>query len=594
MKRKFTVIIFLFSTIVLSAQKTPAFPTAEGYGKWASGGRGGIVVEVTNTKDYDPTVESPVEGSLRWALSTQGKDSTKNRFGQWEYFYRPITIVFRTSGIIDLQGRDLRIKRSNFTIAGQTAPGDGICIKGGNVNFGEGRNIIIRHIRSRLGLLDDGGFIAGAAMSIENGGQFIIDHCSFSWSAEENIGFYDNDSTTVQWCLIAEGLYDAGHGKGARGYGAVVGGRSATYHHNLIAHNVSRAPRFGATTKNDVEMLMDYVNNVHYNWGGSNSFYGGDNRQGTKGKFQANLVNNYYKPGPAYPGTNRTKLVRASFWTGVSAPPQQGRDESLWHLSGNYMEGTANTSINADNYAGLDFDDYKPYFPDITVNDLKKDRFEVPYPVETQTAQASYESVLEKAGAFPRDGFDERVIRETKEGTAAAISSFKAYAVTGIVDKPADSGGYPEYNAYNYVTDTDKDGIPDYWETANDMDPEDPKDGNLTSSEGYTYLEVYLNGLAGEYIPGFNYPAPVYETSIKATLHKEELLVYSENSGNTLKIESSEPISSIIIHNIPGNTVCNFAGVNISEVNIASLSKGIHILQCVTESGTVKRIKFLK
>lgn len=199
--------------------QTPAFPTAEGYGMWATGGRGGQVVEVTTLED-NPS--NPVVGSLRWAM--------KQHSGQ------PITIVFRVSGIIDLKGNDLRMKRSNVTIAGQTAPGDGICIKGGCVNLGGSRNLIIRHIRSRVGVLNDtvynpevaptsADFIPGASLNIENGGNFIVDHCSFAWSAEENVGFYDNDNTTVQWCIFAEGLYDAGHGKGARSYGAVLGAK---------------------------------------------------------------------------------------------------------------------------------------------------------------------------------------------------------------------------------------------------------------------------------------------------------------------------------------------------------------------------------
>ena len=172
----------------LGADKAPAFPTAEGFGKWATGGRGGKVVTVTNLED---DAAGSIEGSFRWALK--------------QYPGEPLTVVFNVSGIIDFKGHDLRSNRSNVTIAGQTAPGDGICFKGGCLNFGGSRNLIIRHIRSRLGLLNETDFIEGASINIENGGNFIIDHCSFSWSAEEVVNVYDNDNTTIQWCVISEG-----------------------------------------------------------------------------------------------------------------------------------------------------------------------------------------------------------------------------------------------------------------------------------------------------------------------------------------------------------------------------------------------------
>jgi len=575
MKKTFIICVLLSYTFLLSSQsRTPAFPTAEGYGKWTTGGRGGKVVAVTNLEDDK---NNPPQGSFRWALKQHGGE--------------PITIIFNVSGTIDLNGNDLRSKRNNITIAGQTAPGDGICIKGGNLNLGGSRNVIVRHIRSRVGLTNDGGFIAGACMSLENGGQFIIDHCSFGWSAEENIGFYDNDSTTVQWCLIAEGLYDAGHGKGRRGYGAVVGGRTATYHHNLIAHNVSRAPRFGATTKNDPIMLLDYVNNVHYNWGKSNSFYGGDNRQGTRGKFQANIVNNYYKPGPAYPGTKSTKIVRASFWTDT---PVQGRNESLWHLSGNYMEGTANSAINTNNYSGVDFGDYKNAFPDITINDLKSDHFEVLYPVITETAHDAYQSVLDKVGAFPRDIIDTRIINETTTGTAIASSSFDGYKITGIVDKPEDSGGFTEYKSYNFVLDTDNDGIPDYWEDANGMDKINAEDRNNLSGEGYTYLEVYLNGLVGEFLNGFNYPDPQYINSIEKYGDIEDFYVYLDESRNNLKIKANQSICLVAIYDSLGKLIYNSSDKDVSNIDITNLFSGVYVLWCETEDGNVQKAKFIK
>ncbi len=494
MKKSIVLLVLSLITLTLMG-RTPAFPTAEGYGKWATGGRGGQVVEVTNLLD-DPS--NPPAGSFRWALK--------------QYKGQPITIVFRVSGIIDLKGNDLRNNRSDITIAGQTAPGDGICIKGGCVNLGGSRNLIIRHIRSRVGVLDDNSynpdvapgkdqFIAGASLNIENGGNFIVDHCSFSWSAEENVGFYDNDNTTVQWCIFSEGLYDAGHGKGARSYGAVLGGKTATYHHNLLAHNYNRSPRFGATTKNDVVMLLDYVNNVNYNSGKKNSCYGGDNRQGDAGLFQLNYVNNYYKPGPAYPGDRQTVFIGASYCN--PSQGDQGKSYGKWHLSGNYMEGSYAQSkgLNTNNYNGFDISAYTEAVPGLTLNDMKSDHIPVAEPVITETAAQAYQSVLKGVGAFPRDTVDRRIINEVRTGTASGHGTFDNHRVKGIINKPSDAGGYGEFRTYGQVTDNDHDGMDDAWELANGFDPTRPEDRNYILKSGYTALEAYLCSLVGENIP---------------------------------------------------------------------------------------------
>ena len=402
MKILSTLLILLFSVLMSKAQ-TLAFPTAEGYGKYASGGRGGAVVEVTNLQD-DPN--NPIVGSLRWALQ--------------QHKGEPLTVVFRVSGTIDLNGHDLRSKRNNVTIAGQTAPGDGICIKGGTFNLGGSRNLIIRHIRSRVGVLndntfrpgevDESNFIPGAAINIENGGNWIIDHCSFGWSAEENVNWYDNDHTTVQWCIFSEGLYNVGHSKGSRSYGAVLGGKTATYHHNLLAHNYNRSPRFGATTKNDKVMLVDFVNNVNYNYGKKNSCYGGDNRQGDEGLFQLNFVNNYYKQGPAYTGDKHSVFVSASYCN--PSQGSQGKSYGKWHLSGNYMEGSYAQShgFNEDNYKAFDIDAYQENVAGLKLEDMKSAHLPVDHPVDTESAHDAYNSVLANAGAFPRDAVDVLVV----------------------------------------------------------------------------------------------------------------------------------------------------------------------------------------
>lgn len=463
--------------------QTLAFPTAEGYGRYATGGRGGKVVEVT-TLDDDGT--DALAGSFRWALK-QHKGS-------------PITIVFGVSGTIDLKGNAVRSQRNDITIAGQTAPGDGICFKGGCLNFGGSRNLIVRHIRSRIGLLEPGDeFLAGASFNIENGGNFIIDHCSFTWSAEESVDFYDDDLVTAQWCIMGEGLYDAGHGKGSRGYGPVLGGKTSTYHHNLISNTVSRSPRFGATTKNDKVMMIDYVNNVHYNWGKKTAFYGGDNRQGDAGEFKLNHMNNYFKPGPAYTPNN-------CIFLGASWHEDTGTSYGRWHLEGNYMydDDWDYSAMNADNYLGFDVEKYEEN--GVTKDQLISDYMPVPYPINMETAESAYQSVLERVGARPLDTVDARLIEETRTRTVTYHGCFNNNRLTGIIDKPSDAGGYPELKTYNQTTDSDGDGIPDFWENANSMDPNNADDGNKLSRRGYTYLEVYLNGLCGEQIGGFRYP----------------------------------------------------------------------------------------
>ncbi|MDP4276695.1 MAG: Por secretion system protein, partial [Bacteroidota bacterium] len=295
MNRKNCFVAFLLTSLMVATANAaaPAFPTAEGYGRNATGGRGGKVVEVTNLLD---DANGTTEGSFRWALK--------------QYSTSPLTVVFRVSGLIQLVA-DIRCSRTaGTTIAGQTAPGDGICIRGGKCNFGGSSNLVIRHMRFRIGLKGDTAFLAGGSVGIENSSNWIVDHCTFGWSGEENMTIYDNNNTTIQWCLLHEGLYACGHAKGARSYAAQWGGQTATFHHNLLAHNNNRTPRFNGARSNDLDVLVDYVNNVVYNWGKPNSCYGGDI---TNKAHRANLVNNYYKPGPARPGSEDSYFVQSSY-----------------------------------------------------------------------------------------------------------------------------------------------------------------------------------------------------------------------------------------------------------------------------------------
>ena len=245
-----------------------AFPTAEGYGKYTIGGRGGKVYEVTNLNDSG-------EGSLRAAIEAKG----------------PRTVVFRVSGTIDLKSA-LNIRNPYITIAGQTAPGDGICIKRYPLNI-SADEVIIRYIRIRLG---DESTRSDDAISARYRKNIILDHISASWSIDETMSIYHCENVTIQWCMITESLSQSNHTKGSHGFGGIWGSNYSTYHHNLLAHHSSRNPRWASGGG-----FNDYRNNVLYNWG-YNSSYGGEKHQVGNPKFSditVNFVNNYYKPGPA-------------------------------------------------------------------------------------------------------------------------------------------------------------------------------------------------------------------------------------------------------------------------------------------------------
>ena len=459
--------------------KLLAFPTARGFGKLASGGRGGKVVEVTNLNDSG-------EGSLRWALTEAGKENA--------------TIVFRVGGIIKLES-DIRAKLQNVTIAGQTAPGDGILYRGAKLNLGGSNNLIIRNIRGRLGKTDDDQFIDGGSIGIENGQNIIIDHCCFGWSGEENMTMYDNHFSTVQWTIVHEGLRAAGHPKGARGYGSQWGGSPATYHHNLLIHNDSRSCRFnGASNDNgDRRVFMEYYNNVNYNWGRWNSCYGGESEALNSIHF-CNFIGNYYKPGPATPSGSVFISISEHRDKKTSTGP------SRWYFEGNKMEGNAKAS--ADNWQGVHNN------TKYTISQLKSDELlnqkgyyqsaalvyeYADYQTPTENADAAYNHVLDKVGTIKRDKVEQRLINELRNGTTTYKGS---EGKKGIIDSQFQTEGYLSYDGGTAPADTDHDGMPDEWEKVNGFDPLDASDGaKVASAEGYTALEIYLNSLMGEQIP---------------------------------------------------------------------------------------------
>lgn len=483
-------------------EELKAFPTAEGFGKNATGGRGGEVVIVTNTNDSG-------EGSFRWALE-QCKQNEAT------------TVVFAVSGKIELQS-EIRCKATNFTIAGQSAPGDGICITKNEINFGGSENFIIRHLRFRVGDKDaNGADLNATCLRIENANNFIIDHCSFSWASEENTDFIDNHFTTVQWCISSEGLYYSVNNKGARSYGGAWAGCSSTYHHNLFAHCNSRTPLMnGARGKDmgqDISVYMEYINNVNYNWGSRMATYGGmdESQDANYHGWNCNFVNNYYKPGPA---TNQRvsspMFLRQSSARAPESAPLRG--VSKWYFDGNVMENYA--SLTSDNWNGIYMDDSYPY----TLEEMKSSEFIVPtgkenyeiywFDWETYTLYNKYETAEEAllsvtsdeygAGAFPRDVVDTRIMNEVRNGTCTYTGAGKDDGpIPGIINHPSEAEGLDNlsYNTSGTIEDNDQDGMDDAWEKEVGLDPNNSEDRNTTTASGYTALEVYLNQLVGENI----------------------------------------------------------------------------------------------
>lgn len=457
--KKILIIFSLLLDQIVFAQLV-AFPGAEGFGKYATGGRGGKVIAVTNLDDKG-------EGSFRYALE--------------QYPGEPLTVIFKVSGLIELES-NIVIKRSNLTIAGQTAPGDGICLKNysfivnGASSKGNHGNIIIRFIRSRPGGTDKKGLYG---FDMENCHDVMIDHCSFSWANEECAAMYDTKNVSVQWCIVSEGLYSAGHMKGKRSYGGVWGGQYASYHHNLIAHLYNRAIRFNGARAHDTIALVDYRNNVIYNWGNANASYGGEvNIAG--GVSAVNIVNNYFKPGPAAP--SELKFVHASY------QKENAKGTGKWYVEGNIMEG--DKSLTGKNNRGIDLSEGGH-----PKNAIVDKPFPVAAALPEQSSKDAYEAVLKYAGAClpKRDAVDERVVNETRNGTAIGKGVF---GKAGIIDLPIMVGGWPQYKSLPAPADTDNDGMPDAWEKKNGLNPADANDRNRTDTKGYTMLENYLNEIA--------------------------------------------------------------------------------------------------
>lgn len=506
--------------------QAPAFPGAEGHGRYVTGGRGGQVIHVTNLNDKGV-------GSFRAAVSGSSKKM----------------IVFDVAGVIPLAS-DLTIG-ANTTILGQTAPSPGITLRYFTVQ--PKSNCIIRFIRMRRGQeknINDG---ADATWQRHETG-IIFDHCSFSWSIDEVASFYDNNNFTMQWCTVAESLTNPGHSKGAHGYGGIWGGKLASFHHNFLGHLMNRGPRFngarygwtGYTNNKDYDTYkwentvqaenVDFRNCVMYNAQGT--CYGGP------GGGQINIVNNYYKAGPSQ---NLSKTTQDGVSVSVSNGKERGNQDritlvtvsssgnsdknhpefygmtSRYFINGNTTETTKRTVTKNKDWKGVSYDkgtytynneiysaDKKNFYGDAvehkTINGVScvKIKMDEPAPtgvITTHTADEAFSKVLAYSGAsLYRDEIDARYMEEAKTGTAKYKGSITQSP--GIIDKVSDVNGYTEANfgkgSRPADFDTDNDGIPDAWETANGLNPNDASDAltySLDSKGYYTNLEVYANSL---------------------------------------------------------------------------------------------------
>lgn len=523
-KKIFTTMAAALMSAAALAQ-APAFPGAEGHGRYVTGGRGGKVVHVTNLNDSGT-------GSFREAVKS-GKR----------------IIVFDVAGVIALKS-DLKFA-DNITILGQTAPSPGITLRYYTVQ--PGNNNIIRFLRIRRGEeknINDG---ADATWQRNKTG-IIFDHCSFSWSIDEVASFYDNNNFTMQWCTVAESLTNPGHSKGAHGYGGIWGGKLASFHHNFVGHLMNRGPRFngarygwtGYTSTKDYDTYkwenpvqaenVDFRNCVMYNAQGT--CYGGP------GGGQINIVNNYYKAGPSQSlkGTtqngikvdvstgkergNQERITLVTVSTSSNSDknhPEFYEMTSRYFINGNTTETTKGSVIKNKDWKGVSYDkgtytyndeiysaDKKNLYGDAvehkTINGVScvKIKMDTPAPtgeVTTHSAAESFIKVLSYSGAsLYRDEIDARYMEEAKTGTALYKGSITLSP--GIIDKVSDVKGYTEAN-FGTATrpadfDTDKDGIPDAWELANGLNPNDGSDAltySLDSKGYYTNLEVYANSL---------------------------------------------------------------------------------------------------
>ncbi|CAM3515355.1 polysaccharide lyase family 1 protein [Kibdelosporangium persicum] len=393
----------------VAAAAAPAFPGAAGFGAQATGGRGGEVYHVTNLNDSGP-------GSLRDAVSTG-----------------PRIVVFEVGGYIELES-PLSIK-SNITIAGQTAPGDGIATRGYQVSTSNATNVVIRYMRFRNGLTPNQN---RDGVTINEGRDQIFDHVSVSWGRDENFSINNSTGITVQNSIIAEGL-------DPHSCGGLVQSDGVTIYRSLYAHNKTRNPK--------VKGRNQFVSNVVYNWG-SDAYIEGD----SAGRSDANVVDNYFVKGPS---------------TGSGSPFTRGNLNFHIYAAGNYHDGNKNKVLDGVPVTRAE------------LGNVVVEQNPFPYPAVPSTPAAeAYRTVLAQAGAsLRRDSIDRRITANVADQSGA------------IITDPASVGGFGSLAGGTAPTDTDRDGMPDMWERANGLNPGDAGDGDDIGSDGYSNVERYLNSL---------------------------------------------------------------------------------------------------
>lgn len=602
-KKIFTTMAAALMSAAALAQ-TPAFPGAEGHGRYVTGGRGGRVVHVTNLNDSGT-------GSFREAVKSGNR-----------------IIVFDVAGVIALKS-DLKFA-DNITILGQTAPSPGITLRYYTVQ--PGNNNIIRFLRIRRGEeknINDG---ADATWQRNKTG-IIFDHCSFSWSIDEVASFYDNNNFTMQWCTVAESLTNPGHSKGAHGYGGIWGGKLASFHHNFVGHLMNRGPRFngarygwtGYTSNKEYSTYkwqnavqaenVDFRNCVMYNAQGT--CYGGP------GGGQINIVNNYYKASPSHSLKGKTlNGLKVDISTGsvrgnqdritlVTLSTQSNSDKnhpelydmtSRYFINGNTTETTKGSVTTNQDWKGISYDKGIPslngeyYSPDaknfygdnvahvtISGKSCVKIKMDAPAPtgeVTTHSAAESFSKVLSYSGAsLYRDEIDARYMEEAKTGTAKYKGSITKSP--GIIDKVSDVNGYTEANFGTASRpadfDTDKDGIPDAWEITNGLDPNDATDAltySLDSKEYYTNLEVYANSLVEDIMKQGNADA---ENKV------DEYYPAWKNPTGILQITGSNP-----------NELVKVTYYSLNGTLLSAPQKGINIRKMLFQNGQTVVDKVIK
>jgi pectate lyase len=434
-----------FAMHSLAASEPLAFPGAEGFGRFAQGGRGGDVYHVTNLEDDGP-------GSLR--------ESIRSASG-------PRTIVFDVSGTILLKSR-LVIDKSFLTIAGQTAPGDGICVRDQTVQIRKANHVIVRYVHFRLGDENKPRPSGPDCLNTEDIDHVIFDHLSVSWGIDGNHDLRRGGNFTLQWSIYAEALHDSIHEKGAHAMLASFRDLTAgiTLHHNLFASSRERHPTLGGSPRTKADAVADFRNNVIYNVSGATNL----------ANCHINVIGNYYRPGPdSRPG-------------GLPLATKTENAGALRvFLSGNVFEGRPD--LTADNHLAIDFTRYAKggYLP----TSWEKIESASEFPVDgalpkTDSAAVALERVLAVAGAsHPRDTADVRLVAGVRDGSHRRIDSQRQV------------GGWPNLVGAPAPKDTDQDGMPDAWELAKKLDPADSADRNGDlDADGYTNLEAYLNSLA--------------------------------------------------------------------------------------------------